>query len=163
MRMKPTRSLALAVALACSFPGGSFAAEAAVDGKTGSGSTVDESTLPPEELLPILHARAREWHPEITAATAPQEGRKIAFPQTQSTPAPRFSRKERRMLGDRTIWMAVLVRKNGRVGDAKTLLEADAPLRQSAIETVRSWSFRPGTVNGEPHDFVLLLPIRPGA
>ena len=55
-----------------------------------------------------------------------------------------------------------IIDRNGRVKDARVLEPLPFGLDQAALEALRQWEFRPGTLNGEPVEtiFNLTVPFR---
>jgi protein TonB len=55
--------------------------------------------------------------------------------------------------------LETLIDKEGRVADAKVLKGLPFGLDEAALEAGKQWTFRPGTLNGEPVDVIFHLTV----
>jgi protein TonB len=55
--------------------------------------------------------------------------------------------------------LETVIDKEGRVADAKVLKGLPLGLDEAALEAVKQWTFRPGTLNGEPVDVIFHLTV----
>jgi TonB family protein len=64
---------------------------------------------------------------------------------------------EKRISG--IVILEVIIGKDGRVREAQVLKPLPYGLDQAAVDAVKQWQFRPGTLNGEPVDVLFNLTI----
>jgi len=84
-----------------------------------------------------------------------------AAPRYQLNPPPEYPRIARRRGLEGTVIIKVLVDNNG--GAVKTIVAATsgyAVLDKAAQKNVRSWVFRPGTINGRKQAMWVEVPIK---
>ena len=55
--------------------------------------------------------------------------------------------------------MEAVIDKNGNVDRAKVLKGLQLGLSEQAVEAVKQWKFRPGTLNGQPVDVIFSLTV----
>jgi len=124
-----------------------------IDGKT----VVDEFRTwwqlephdsPPASLTPVLNAPG-----------ALRVGGDVKAPVVIHRVNPMYPDEARRSHISGIVILEVLIDKTGRVKDAVVLKPLPLGLDQAAIDAVRQWTFRPGTLNGEPVDVIFNLTI----
>lgn len=71
-------------------------------------------------------------------------------PKAIYAPVPPFSDEARKAKVQGTILLAVTVTASGDVADVKVVKGLESGLDESAIATVRTWKFKPGTEDGTP-------------
>lgn len=57
------------------------------------------------------------------------------------------------------VTIEAFIDKTGKIQNVTVLRSADQRLNEYALEAVRMWRFKPGTVNGEPVDVIFQLDI----
>ncbi|HEX7190636.1 MAG TPA: energy transducer TonB [Thermoanaerobaculia bacterium] len=72
---------------------------------------------------------------------------------------PVYPDDERRNHVSGIVILEALIGKDGRVKDAAVLKTVSAGLDQAALDAVRQWEFKPGTLNGEPVDVLFNLTV----
>lgn len=74
--------------------------------------------------------------------------------------APLYPMLSRRLKEQGTVYLQVLVMKNGKVGQLKLKQSSGfARLDQSALNAVRSWTYEPALKLGQPIDFWFVQPV----
>jgi TonB family protein len=111
----------------------------------------------PDEVTPALTENVRD---EVTSPVIGKEQEDPPIPlsealaqqflRIQTQPANPESAKKSKISGE--VVVAVLVIKDGSVEDAK-VVSGHPLLTRTAVETVRTWKFRPFLLNGEPVRF----------
>lgn len=96
---------------------------------------------------------------------------KAAEPEPQATPpvasankalnkAPLYPTLSRRLKEQGTVYLQVLVLKNGKVGQLKLKQSSGfARLDQSALNAVRGWTYQPAQKLGQPIDYWFVQPV----
>ena len=89
------------------------------------------------------------FHPEIAEAVP---GSLIQFPKPLTNPKPRYTADAMRARISGKIVMQAVVLPDGTVGDVQIVqaLDPRSGLDDEAVETVRKWTFSPGTRDGQP-------------
>jgi TonB family protein len=84
------------------------------------------------------------------------------FPTPTKTVNPKYPEEARKSGLEATIWLKVLVNKEGRV--VKTVVsqptEATAPLEQAAVDAIRQWTFKPATARNQPVSIWVSIPVK---
>ena len=65
-------------------------------------------------------------------------------------PPPPYTAQARKAKIEGTVQLAVTVAANGDVDDVRVVKGLDRGLDEQAVETVRTWKFNPGTMDGTP-------------
>ncbi len=74
--------------------------------------------------------------------------------------APLYPNLSRRLKEQGTVYLHVLVLKNGKVGQLKLKQSSGfARLDQSALNAVRGWTYQPAMKLGQPIDFWFVQPV----
>ncbi len=67
------------------------------------------------------------------------------------------------VLGNVTLPVKVIVQavilKDGKVGSVTVMNQGDPDFDQAAMNLIKTWTFQPGTLNGEPADIILDIPV----
>lgn len=71
-------------------------------------------------------------------------------PRAIYAPPPPYTAAARKAKIDGTVQLAVTVTANGDVDDVRVVKGLDRSLDEQAVETVRTWKFNPGTMDGTP-------------
>ncbi|MCA1928392.1 energy transducer TonB [Rheinheimera sp.] len=122
---------------------------------------------------PLAEASAKAVSaPEPVAdAAKTKTAAKAAEPEAAATPpvasankalnkAPLYPTLSRRLKEQGTVYLQVLVLKNGKVGQLKLKQSSGfARLDQSAINAVRGWTYQPALKLGQPVDFWFVQPV----
>ncbi|EGM78988.1 TonB family protein [Rheinheimera sp. A13L] len=110
----------------------------------------------PEPLAQVAQTKAV---PE-TPAPEPQTSPPVASASKVVNKAPLYPMLSRRLKEQGTVYLQVLVLKNGKVGQL-TLKQSSgfSRLDQSALNTVRSWTYQPALKLGQPIDFWFVQPV----
>lgn len=77
-------------------------------------------------------------------------GGSIKGPKPLNTPEPQYSDSARKARIQGTVRVNVIVGADGRVQDAVVVKSLDLSLDANAIETIKTWTFVPGTKDGKP-------------
>jgi len=64
------------------------------------------------------------------------------------------------IVGKKVVTISALITKNGGISDPFVLRSSDSRLNAFALEAVRQWKFKPGTVGGEPVDVHFVVEVR---
>lgn len=84
-----------------------------------------------------------------------------ATPLYRVNPPPRYPRLARRRGLEGTVLLEVLVDRNGRVREVRVQASSGHPiLDRAAFKGVRNWRFSPGTIDGQPSDMWIRVPVR---
>lgn len=82
-------------------------------------------------------------------------------PQYRDTPLPQYPSAAREQRLEGTVLLEVLVRADGRVGEARVKQSSGAPvLDEAALETVRRWTFVPAQRGPVAVDSWVEVPVR---
>lgn len=73
-------------------------------------------------------------------------------------PVPTSAAKKARISG--IVILEVVIDKNGRVRDVQVLKPLPFGLAEAAVDAVKQWQFRPGTLNDEPVDVLFNLTVQ---
>ena len=146
----------------------SIAQESTIDG-----GTVDDTPLHamsqgraqvPNEQGPASNADATAATTELLAAgSAPIVGIREEvyvdeYPAILKQVPPVYSEEARAQGAQGTVTLRVLVGQDGRVHEIE-ILKGKTVLSTSAVEAVRKWEFKPGTVNGKPIPVWVTIPV----
>ena len=74
----------------------------------------------------------------------------VTVPQVIFNPEPSFSDEARKAKAQGIVMLLVVVGKDGHTYDIRVGQSLGLGLDEKAIEAVRNWRFRPGTLNGQP-------------
>lgn len=110
----------------------------------------------PEPVSPAANnnAAAKASEPE------PQAKPPVASANTALNKAPLYPMLSRRLKEQGTVYLQVLVLKNGKVGQLKLKQSSGfARLDQSALNAVRGWTYQPALKLGQPIDFWFVQPV----
>ena len=124
-----------------------------IDGKT----VVDEFRtwwqLEPHDSPPAVST------PVLNAQGALRVGGDVKAPIIIRRVDPQYTDEARQNHISGIVILEVVIDKNGRVKDAMVLKGLPFGLAQAAIDAVRQWTFKPGTLNGEPVDVIFNLTV----
>jgi protein TonB len=110
----------------------------------------------PEPVAQVAQTKAV---PE-TPAPEPQASPPVASANKAVNKAPLYPMLSRRLKEQGTVYLQVLVLKNGKVGQLKLKQSSGfSRLDQSALNTVRSWTYQPALKLGQPIDFWFVQPV----
>lgn len=127
----------------------------------------------PIKPVPVAVASPKAISAPETVAEAEKAGAvaKISKPEPQATPpvasaskavnkAPLYPMLSRRLKEQGTVYLQVLVLKNGKVGQL-TLKQSSgfSRLDQSALNAVRHWTYQPALKLGQPVDYWFVQPV----
>ncbi len=127
----------------------------------------------PVKPAPVAEASPKAVSaPEAVAETAKTKAAaKAAEPEPAATPpvasankalnkAPLYPMLSRRLKEQGTVYLQVLVLKNGKVGQLKLKQSSGfARLDQAALNAVRGWTYQPAVKLGQPIDFWFVQPV----
>ncbi|MDF3126435.1 energy transducer TonB [Rheinheimera sp. 1928-s] len=112
----------------------------------------------PEPVAEAVPAKTVTENPEPEAeppATPP-----VASASNAVNKAPIYPMLSRRLKEQGTVYLQVLVLKNGKVGQLKLKQSSGfARLDQSALNAVRNWTYEPALKLGQPIDFWFVQPV----
>ena len=110
----------------------------------------------PEPVVEAVKGKAvaKPSEPE-PAATPP-----VASANKALNKAPLYPTLSRRLKEQGTVYLQVLVLKNGKVGQLKLKQSSGfARLDQSALNAVRGWTYQPALKLGQPIDYWFVQPV----
>jgi TonB family protein len=85
-------------------------------------------------------------------------GREVIAPVILLDPKPSYTEQARKERAQGVVLAQCIVRKDGTVGSCKIARELGYGLDESAVCTITArWRFKPGTLNGEPVDVLILI------
>jgi protein TonB len=127
----------------------------------------------PVKPVPVAEASPKAVSaPEPVVETSKSKAvAKAPQPEPQATPpvasassavnkAPLYPMLSRRLKEQGTVYLQVLVLKNGKVGQLKLKQSSGfTRLDQSALNAVRSWTYQPALKLGQPIDFWFVQPV----
>ena len=87
-------------------------------------------------------------------------GGKITEPEKLSGPVPLYPEAARRARIQGVVVLECIIGKNGEVTDVKVLRGLPLGLTESAVDAVRSWKFKPSTLNEKPVEVLYILTVR---
>ncbi|WP_456386925.1 TonB family protein [Desulfolithobacter sp.] len=119
-----------------------------------------EGKATPEELT--NHGPGTETEDENSQAD-PVAARVIqkATPLYKVNPPPEYPRLARRRGLEGTVLLEVLVDRDGRVRTIRVHTSSGhSILDRAALKSVRTWRFNPGTIDGQPSDMLVQVPVR---
>jgi TonB family protein len=97
--------------------------------------------------------------PVLNAPGAFRVGGDVKAPVVIRRVDPQYTDEARQNHISGIVIVEVVIDKSGRVRDAVVLKPLPFGLDKAAIDAVRQWEFRPGTLNGEPVDVIFNLTI----
>jgi TonB family protein len=87
-------------------------------------------------------------------------GGKITEPEKVSGPVPLYPEAARRARIQGVVVLECIIGKDGSVTDVKVLRGLPLGLTESAVDAVRSWKFKPSTLNEKPVEVLYILTVR---
>lgn len=87
-------------------------------------------------------------------------GGKITEPEKISGPVPLYPEAARRARIQGVVVLECIIGKSGDVTDVKVLRGLPLGLTESAVDAVRSWKFKPSTLNEKPVEVLYILTVR---
>jgi TonB family protein len=87
-------------------------------------------------------------------------GGKITEPEKLSGPVPLYPEAARRARIQGVVVLECIIGKNGDVTDVKVLRGLPLGFTESAVDAVRSWKFKPSTLNEKPVEVLYILTVR---
>ena len=87
-------------------------------------------------------------------------GGKITEPEKLSGPVPLYPEAARRARIQGVVVLECIIGKSGDVTDVKVLRGLPLGLTESAVDAVRSWKFKPSTLNEKPVEVLYILTVR---
>ena len=87
-------------------------------------------------------------------------GGKITEPEKISGPVPLYPEAARRARIQGVVVLECIIGKGGDVTDVKVLRGLPLGLTESAVDAVRSWKFKPSTLNEKPVEVLYILTVR---
>lgn len=110
----------------------------------------------PEPVAQVAQSKAVTEIP----APEPQASPPVASANKAVNKAPLYPMLSRRLKEQGTVYLQVLVLKSGKVGQLKLKQSSGfSRLDQSALNTVRSWTYQPALKLGQPIDFWFVQPV----
>jgi len=108
------------------------------------------------EPQPVTPAPAAQ---HLDAAGAFRVGGDVKAPVVIHHVEPLYPDAARRGRISGIVILEVVIRKDGTIKDAAVLKGLPDGLSEAAVDAVRKWTFKPGTLNGEPVDVIFNLTI----
>ena len=115
-----------------------------VVGGTPGGTGTEPAPAPPEPAKPEGPLRV---------------GGDVKAPIVQQRVDPIYSDMARKTRVTGIVIVEAIINKNGEVEQVKVIKGLPMGLSESAVEAVRKWKFKPGTLNGEPVDVIFNLTV----
>lgn len=110
----------------------------------------------PEPVAQVAHNKAVAK----TSEPEPESTPPVASANKALNKAPLYPMLSRRLKEQGTVYLQVLVLKNGKVGQLKLKQSSGfARLDQSALNAVRSWTYEPALKLGQPIDYWFVQPV----
>jgi periplasmic protein TonB len=116
-----------------------------VGGTVGGTGTTEASPPPPP--------------PEPKEEGPMRVGGDVKAPQAIRRTEPKYTDTARKAHLAGVVVVEAIIDKNGNVDRVKVLKGLDLGLTEQAVEAVKQWKFRPGTLNGEPVDVIFNLTV----
>ncbi|HEV2177071.1 MAG TPA: energy transducer TonB [Terriglobia bacterium] len=116
--------------------------------------------LPPMELANFEHRQAH-----ASASTRPATGGvysiggNVSAPVPIYQPDPPYSDEARRARRQGTVVLSIVADEHGGVGDVQVLTPLGLGLDENAVDTVKTWKFRPALRNGAPVSVRMLVEV----
>jgi hypothetical protein len=108
----------------------------------------------------LMAAKAEQEFPEEGYRTRSYAGNVVNFPEPTYMPSPRYPAIYQPLASEQDVWVALVVDRDGRVRKAKCLGMSETYLARTIQNTVSSWTFAPGTVNGSPEEFLISVAVK---
>lgn len=107
----------------------------------------------------VALANRLDGHMLILLTTVHEEGEEIIRPQPLKKVLPEYpgELKEQKIAG--TVVLRVTIDATGKVTDIQPEKSDHESLTHAAIAAVKEWTWRPGTVKGQPKGFMLMITI----
>jgi protein TonB len=93
------------------------------------------------------------------SGTAMRVGGDVKAPTTISRVEPQYTELARKARIEGIVIIEAIINTNGDVTDVRVLKPLPLGLDQSALEAVKRWRFKPGTLNGQPVPVIYNLTI----
>jgi protein TonB len=114
-----------------------------------------------EYYEPPRRTAGRNYEQRAAASSSYGSGDQKAAPRYDVNPRPSYPIQARRRGLQGTVTLRVLVDAGGSVADVRLAgSSGHSILDQAAMNSVRSWSFRPGTSGGRPTQMWVEVPVR---
>jgi protein TonB len=97
------------------------------------------------------------------AEPGPDEVIKVdEYPAPLKTVNPAYPEKSRKEGVEGTVWVNVLVNKEGTVAKASVTKRegGSEELEQAALDAIKQWTFKPAKVSGQPVSIWVAIPVR---
>ncbi|WP_035614629.1 energy transducer TonB [Haloferula sp. BvORR071] len=88
------------------------------------------------------------------------EGRSVDYPEPEYTPSPCYPVAYTPIAKEKDVWVAIVVGRDGRVKKADCMDMNNSYFARTIEHTVKKWTFRPGTVDGSPEEFLITATIK---
>ncbi len=108
----------------------------------------------------LMAVKAEQEFPEEGMRTRSYKGQSVNFPEPVYMPAPRYPVIYHPIATEKDVWVALVVDREGKVRRAKCLDTTESYLTHSIQRTCSTWTFTPGTVNGEADEFVVAVAVK---
>jgi len=94
-----------------------------------------------------------------TQAQVQQPGNGVSLPVVLKEVKPTYTAKAKEERIQGVVWVQVVVRADGNVGDVQVTrsLDKEFGLDNQAVQAARQWQFKPGTKDGKPVDVTVTL------
>jgi protein TonB len=86
-------------------------------------------------------------------------GGDVKAPEVIDRVDPMYSEVARRARIQGVVLLEAIIDRNGNVTDVRVLKPLELGLDQEAMNAVKQWKFKPGTLNGQPVPVVFILTI----
>lgn len=109
-----------------------------------------QTMAPPESAASTADSKTPSTGEESTTGQVYEAGSDVTPPEPTYQPAPVYSREARKARVSGVATLAVIIDTQGNVADAKIQKGVGYGLDEKAVETVKTWKFRPATRRGVP-------------
>jgi protein TonB len=86
-------------------------------------------------------------------------GGDVKAPTIINKPEPKYTEPARRAHITGVVVVEAIIGRDGTVEDVKVLKGLPMGLSEEAVQAVKQWRFKPGTLNGEPVDVIFSLTV----
>jgi TonB family protein len=109
-----------------------------------------------------MYERAKVLFPEVAALieSADDAEKKVVYPKLTKAPPPVYPYIATLAPAEGEIWVGFVVEADGNVIRVEALVDPENSFAQAAINAVKQWKFKPGTIEGAPAQFMYTVPIR---
>jgi len=108
----------------------------------------------------VALANRLDGHMIILLATVHEEGKAVIRPLLMKQVHPVYPEKLKEEKVSGVVVLRVTIDATGKLKDIQPEKSDHEGLTQAALDAVRQWTWRPGTVKGQPREFVIMVTIQ---